>query len=257
LIQVLSGAPRIPINITMLYEKLKNVSAVLKDLFSKESRMKLTRELFSRSNRTRLYIICSLLVIAFAAGTFWPNWAVKKKVALSATDTLKNRARSFGLVEPLMHYYNQKTFIEAVSKCVDYLNFEYSSEQEIPKAIIIAMAMIESDNGSSRFALEGNALFGVRTWDANQPQLKAYKNLNAKWGVKKYPTKCASVRDMIHILNTKTVHREFQRERSIQRILGMKNVYRLAGSINSWATNPEYSNEIKEVIRDNALDKLN
>jgi uncharacterized FlgJ-related protein len=241
----------------MLYEKLKNVSAMLKDLFSKESRMKLTRELFSRSNRTRLYIIGSLLVIAFAAGTFWPNWAVKKKVALSATDTLKNRARSFGLVEPLMHYYNQKTFIEAVSKCVDYLNFEYDSEQEIPKAIIIAMAMIESDNGSSRFALEGNALFGVRTWDANQPQLKAYKNLNAKWGVKKYPTKCASVRDMIHILNTKTVHREFQRERSIQRILGIKNVYRLAGSINSWATNPEYSNEIKEVIRDNGLDKLN
>ena len=230
---------------------------ILRELFSKESRTKLTRELFSRSNRTRLYIIGSLLIVAFAAGTFWPNWAVKKKVALSATDTLKNRARSFGLVEPLMHYYNQKTFIDAVSKCVDYLNFEYSSEQEIPKAIIIAMAMIESDNGSSRFALEGNALFGVRTWDANQPQLKAYKNLNAKWGVKKYPTKCASVRDMIHILNTKTVHREFQRERSIQRILGIKNVYRLAGSINSWATNPEYSNEIKDVIRDNALDKLN
>jgi len=241
----------------MLYEKLKNVSAVLKDLFSKESRTKLMRELFSKSNRTRLYIIGSLLVIAFAAGTFWPNFMVKKKVALSATDTLKNRARSFGLVEPLMHYYSQKTFIEAVSKCVDYLNFEYDNEQEIPKAIIIAMAMIESDNGTSRFALEGNALFGVRTWDANQPQLKAYKNLNAKWGVKKYPTKCASVRDMIHILNTKPVHREFQRERAIQRILGIKNVYRLAGSINSWATNPEYSNEIKEVIRDNGLDKLN
>ena len=241
----------------MLHVKIKNVMKILRELFSKESRTKLTRELFSRSNRTRLYIIGSLLIVAFAAGTFWPNWAVKKKVALSATDTLKNRARSFGLVEPLMHYYNQKTFIDAVSKCVDYLNFEYSSEQEIPKAIIIAMAMIESDNGSSRFALEGNALFGVRTWDANQPQLKAYKNLNAKWGVKKYPTKCASVRDMIHILNTKTVHREFQRERSIQRILGIKNVYRLAGSINSWATNPEYSNEIKDVIRDNALDKLN
>lgn len=241
----------------MLYEKLKNVSAVLKDLFSQESRTKLMRGLFSRSNRTRLYIIGSLLVIAFAAGTFWPNFMIKKKVALSATDTLKNRARSFGLVEPLMHYYNQKTFIEAVSKCVDYLNFEYDNEQEIPKAIIIAMAMIESDNGTSRFALEGNALFGVRTWNPDEPQIKAYRNLHAKWGVKKYPTKCASVRDMIHILNTKPVHKEFQRERAIQRVLGMKNVYRLADSINSWATNPEYSNEIKDVIRDNGLDKLN
>ncbi len=230
---------------------------MLRELFSKERRTEFMRELFSKANRTRLYIIGSMMVIAFAAGTFWPNWVVKKKVSVTATDTLKNRARSFGLVEPLMHYYSQKTFIEAVSKCVDYLNFEYDDEQEIPKAIVVAMAMIESDNGTSRFALEGNALFGVRTWDANQPQLKAYRNLHAKWGVKKYPTKCASVRDMIHILNTKPVHKEFQRERAVQRILGMRNVYRLAGSINSWATNPEYSNEIKDVIRDNALDKLN
>jgi len=230
---------------------------VLRELFSKERRTELMRELFSKANRTRLYIIGSLMLIAFAAGTFWPNFIVKKKVAVSATDTLKNRARSFGLVEPLMHYYSQKTFIEAVSKCVDYLNFEYDNEQEIPKAIIVGMAMMESDNGTSRFALEGNALFGVRTWNPEEPQIKAYKNLHAKWGIKKYPTKCASVRDMIHILNTKPVHREFQRERAVQRILGIKNVYRLAGSINSWATNPEYSEQLKDIIKDNSLDKLN
>ena len=230
---------------------------VLRELFSKERRTELMRELFSKANRTRLYIIGSMMVIAFAAGTFWPNFIVKKKVAVSATDTLKNRARSFGLVEPLMHYYSQKTFIEAVSKCVDYLNFEYDNEQEIPKAIIVGMAMMESDNGTSRFALEGNALFGVRTWNPDEPHIKAYKNLHAKWGIKKYPTKCASVRDMIHILNTKPVHREFQRERAVQRILGIKNVYRLAGSINSWATNPEYSEQLKDIIKDNGLDKLN
>jgi uncharacterized FlgJ-related protein len=228
----------------MLHVKIKNAAEGL-------------LELFSKINKTRFFIIVPLLIIAFAAGTFWPNFMVKKKVAMSATETLKNRARSFGLVEPLMHYYNQKTFIDAVSKCVDYLNFEYDNEQEIPKAIIIAMAMIESDNGTSRFALEGNALFGVRTWNAEEPQIKAYRNLSAKWGVKKYPTKCASVRDMIHILNTKPVHKDFQRERTIQRILGQKNVYRLAGTINSWATNPEYSNDIKDVIRENGLDKLN
>jgi len=230
---------------------------MLRELFSKERRTELMRELFSKANRTRLYIIGSMMVIAFAAGTFWPNFVVKKKVAVSATDTLKNKARSFGLVEPLMHYYSQKTFIEAVSKCVDYLNFEYNEEQEIPKAIIIGMAMMESDNGTSRFALEGNALFGVRTWDPHVPQIKAYRSLDSKWGIKKYPTKCASVRDMIHILNTKPVHREFQRERAVERIIGMKNIYRLAGSINSWATNPEYSEQLKAIIRDNALDKLN
>jgi len=241
----------------MLHVKIKNAAKVLRGLFSKETLNNWLSEIFSKTNRTRLYIIGSLMLIAFAAGTFWPNWVVKKQVSVSATDTLKNKARSFGLVEPLMNYYNQKTFIDAVSKCVDYLNFEYDNEQEIPKAIIVAMAMIESDNGTSRFALEGNALFGVRTWNPDEPQIKAYRNLHAKWGVKKYPTKCASVRDMIHILNTKSVHKEFQRERTLQRVLGTKNVMRLAGSINSWAQNPDYSNEIKDVIRDNGLDKLN
>jgi hypothetical protein len=241
----------------MLHVKIKNVMRVLRELFSKDRRTELMRELFSQANRTRLYIIGSMMVIAFAAGTFWPNFMVKKRVAMSATDTLKNRARSFGLVEPLMHYYSQKTFIEAMSKCIDYLNFEHDSEQEIPKAVIIGMAMMESDNGTSRFATEGNALFGVRTWDPKEPQIKAYRNLEAKWGIKKYPTKCASVRDMIHILNTKAVHKEFQRERAIQRIIGTRNVMRLAGSINSWATNPEYSEQLKTVIRDNGLDKLN
>ena len=80
---------------------------MLRELFSKERRTELMRELFSKANRTRLYIIGSMMVIAFAAGTFWPNFVVKKKVAVTATDTLKNKARSFGLVEPLMHYYRK------------------------------------------------------------------------------------------------------------------------------------------------------
>jgi uncharacterized FlgJ-related protein len=214
------------------------------------------RELFSQANRTRLYIIGSMMVIAFAAGTFWPNFVVKKRVAMSATDTLKNRARSFGLVEPLMHYYSQKTFIEAMSKCIDYLNFEHDSEQEIPKAVIIGMAMMESDNGTSRFATEGNALFGVRTWDPKEPQIKAYRTMDTKWGIKRYPTKCASVRDMIRILNTKNAHKEFQKELHYQKKFGKPNVYSLANSINSWATNPEYSQQLKTIIKDNGLDNL-
>jgi hypothetical protein len=42
----------------------------------------------------------------------------------------------------------------------------------------------------------------------------------------------------------------------VERIIGMKNVYRLAGSINSWATNPEYSQQLKTIIIDNKLDEI-
>ena len=73
----------------MLNVKIKNVMRMLRELFSKESRTELMRGLFSKANRTRLYIIGSMMLIAFAAGTFWPNFIVKKNVAVSATDTLK------------------------------------------------------------------------------------------------------------------------------------------------------------------------
>jgi uncharacterized FlgJ-related protein len=205
-----------------------------------------------RNNRVKLIIIGSMIFVSFVAGTFWPNNTVKNQM----TQDLKTKARAFGLAEPLMHYYNQRTFIESMSKCIDYLNFELPREQEIPKAIIIGMAMMESDNGTSRFATEGNALFGVRTWDPKEPQIKAYRTMDTKWGIRKYPTKCASVRDMITILNTKSAHSAFQRELHKQRLFGKPNIYSLANTINSWATNPEYSQQLKTVIRDNGLDKL-
>jgi len=218
----------------------------------KVNHKELLRELFSRSNKIKLAIISVLFLTAFVAGTYWPNNTVKNQV----TQDVKNKARSFGLVEPLIHYHNQKTFIESISKCIDYLNFEIPNEREIPKAIIVGMAMMESDNGTSRFAVEGNALFGVRTWDPKEPQIKAYRTMDTKWGIKRYPTKCASVRDMIRILNTKNAHKEFQKELHYQKKFGKPNVYSLANSINSWATNPEYSQQLKTIIKDSGLDNL-
>ena len=48
---------------------------------------------------------------------------------------------------------------------MEYLNYTTDRLSRVPTSIIIAMAGIESAWGTSRFATEGNALFGVRTWD--------------------------------------------------------------------------------------------
>ena len=43
------------------------------------------------------------------------------------------------------------------------------------------MAIIESAYGTSRFATEGNALFGVRTWDLdNVAHMKFFSNTQCK-----------------------------------------------------------------------------
>ena len=70
------------------------------------------------------------------------------------------------------------------------------------------MAIIQSAYGTSRFATEGNALFGVRTWDLdNVAHMKPW-HINAKFGVKNTKPKCGSVADVIDILNRHPAYEE-------------------------------------------------
>ena len=48
-------------------------------------------------------------------------------------------------------------------------------EHQIFNELIIAQAVIETGWGKSRFANEGNNLFGIRTWD--QDELYLYTNI--------------------------------------------------------------------------------
>jgi len=123
----------------------------------------------------------------------------------------------------------------------------------VPTSIIIAMAGVESGWGTSRFATEGNALFGVRTWDKNTPRMKAKGNPDARWGVKKYKTKCQSVKDMIAILNRHPAYKEFRVEREKQLDDGNWNYRRLMVRMNAWSTNPDYHEIILQAVVDNKL----
>ena len=195
--------------------------------------------------------IAGLMLLSFYVGTWYPNNNAQKQITTGPVEQLRKTAKSLGLAEPIMSYYNQSTFINAMSKCIDYVEFGLPREQHIPKAIIIAMAMMESDNGSSRFAMEGNNLFGIRTWDPAEPQMKAYYQLNAKWGLKKYRTKCASIQDMVNILNTKDVHKEFRYERNRQMSKSTPDINKIVDRLDKWATNPNYRDGIKQIIEDN------
>jgi uncharacterized FlgJ-related protein len=75
--------------------------------------------------------------------------------------------------------------------------------------------------------------------------------LNAKWGLKKYRTKCASVQDMVNILNTKEVHRDFRNERNRQYSKKLPDINKIVDRLDKWATNPNYRDGIKQIIEDN------
>ena len=93
-----------------------------------------------------------------------------------------DQVKLLGLTEPEFEFTDKASFLQATSKCVEYLNYTTDRMSRVPTSIIIAMAGVESACGQSRFAKEGNALFGVRTWDLeNFPHMKAKCNPDASW----------------------------------------------------------------------------
>ena len=165
---------------------------------------KITKINWKKVKVTFYKVLASVVIItsAFGFGTFKPNHFVVEKIESKVESKLIKQAIELGLHTPNFVYSDDESFIAAVKKCVAYLNYTTDPAQRFPTAIIVAMAGIESAWGNSRFATEGNALFGVRTWSLDKvPHMKAKGNPNASWGVKKYESKCDSIKDMIAIIN--------------------------------------------------------
>ena len=66
--------------------------------------------------------------------------------------------------EPEFEFSDKASFINATVTVCCIPKLDHRQSKRVPISIIIAMAGIESAWGTSRFATEGNALFGVRTW---------------------------------------------------------------------------------------------
>ena len=75
--------------------------------------------------------------------------------------------------------------------------------------MIISQAIIESGWGSSRFAKEGNALFGEWTWQ-NNVGIKPKRNLNAKFAVKSFVNLMESLNSYILNLNRHMAYKEMR-----------------------------------------------
>ena len=215
---------------------------------------------FKKSNGTIKWVVVTIILVttiiggSFISGTFYPNSWTVEKIEDEFHKKELNEISLLQLEEPEFDYSDQKTFISATKKCVDYLNFTTDRMSRVPTSIIIAMAGVESGWGTSRFSQEGNALFGVRTWDLETvPHMKAKGNPDASWGVKKYLTKCKSVQDMIAIINRHPAYKEFRNERERQIDKGKWNYRKLMPLLSAWSTNPDYGEIILQAIVDNKL----
>ena len=199
------------------------------------------------------FIIMAMVGASYLYGTGKPSKKVVQKIEESFHTQELNKILALGLVQPEFMFNNANSFVDATGKCVEYLNFTTDRHSRVPTSIIIAMAGIESAWGTSRFSVEGNNLFGVRTWDLESDHMKPKDVPDAKFGLKKYATKCDSVKDMIRILNTHTAYTEFRVERKIQLKKGTWDYDKLLSLLDAWSTNPDYKEIILQTIVDNKL----
>ena len=214
-----------------------------------------------KSNRLKeLYIglLYALIIMGMVGGAYYygtgkPNKKIVQSIEESFHNLELDKILALGLVQPEFMFNNANSFIDATGKCVEYLNFTTDRSSRVPTSIIIAMAGIESGYGTSRFAIEGNNLFGIRTWDLTTDHMKPKDVPDAKFGLKKYATKCDSVKDMIRNLNTHTAYTEFREERAKQIKAGSWDYKKLMNLLDAWSTNPEYAKIILRTIKEREL----
>jgi len=182
--------------------------------------------------------ICLFLLFVFVLGSFFPNDYTKSIIRQKTIDEI----RKIGFFEPKIEVMSSERFISSMQKCIAFHNLDIRKQDQIPTALIIAQAIVESNFGTSRFAQEGNNLFGIRVW-SKDGMLPAKQDPSINWRVKTFKTKCQSVKSYILTLNQNHHYQEFRQMR--QRT---KDPMKLADALDNFSTSHEYANHVKQIL---------
>ena len=210
-----------PVEIGLLPKELKNIESTQKrkDLF-----IKIVLPLILEENNRILLDRKRLFVIL--------NKSINSK---SEKDWLKKKLKQYGVVNNDLSTLKVRMDI-------------------VPVSLAIAQAAKETGWGTSRFALEGNALFGQWTWSDNGIK-PASADSDSKHKVMKFKVLKASVRAYQRNLNTHKSYREFRKVRAIQRDnKGILNSLELVNYLHEYAeTGVKYTEVLKKIIQQNQL----
>jgi Bax protein len=195
-----------------------------------------------------LIVICA---IAFGYGTFKPNQVAIKNVTQQTEEFYLQKIKDLDLREPEFSYINDIQFVRSMHKCIDYVNFTTPKKFRVPYEMIIGQAALESGWGTSRFATEGNNLFGIRTWTETVPHIlpSGIKKWPG-WGVRVFASKCDSVKEYIRILNEHPAYKEFRetRQSMIDKNQQLDSIV-LIRTLDKFSTTPDYDKRVIRMIK--------
>ena len=169
-----------------------------------------------------------------------------------------NRKKLFSILNKNHNSNAEKKWLNEKFKQYGVLNKDLSTLKvrmdTVPVSLAIAQAAKETGWGTSRFALEGNALFGQWTWSGEGIK-PADADHNATHKVMKFKILKSSIRAYQRNLNTHSGYKEFRMARAALRD-NRRNLdgLILATYLNKYAeTGTEYVKIIKQIIKQNNL----
>ncbi|MEE3234112.1 MAG: glucosaminidase domain-containing protein [Candidatus Latescibacterota bacterium] len=171
----------------------------------------------------------------------------------------------------LLHSSNDDVFLEKMvtEYSLERVNLKMPSRRDtllelltrvdcIPPSLILAQAAIESGWGTSRFAREGNNLFGQRVWSDKIPGMEASGRSDAKFRLAVYTSISESVKGYLRNLNTHPFYQSLRVIRKRKRdqdqsVFGLD----LVGQLGSYSIRGEaYISDVTRMIEFNNLSQL-
>lgn len=155
-------------------------------------------------------------------------------------------------LKEMARYYSFKDIPEKVDQA--YAIMVLKRVDVISPSLVLAQAANESAWGTSRFARQGNNLFGMHATDGSGMVPKR-RGKGQTFTVAAYATPQASLDAYIHNLNTKGSYRQLRQIRATLRSRDQKiSGYALAnGLMNYSERGSAYINELQSMIRSNNL----
>ncbi len=169
-----------------------------------------------------------------------------------------DRKKLFSVLNKNKNSKSEKKWLSLKFKQYGVMNKDLSTLKirmdEIPVSLAIAQAAKETGWGTSRFALEGNALFGQWTWsgDGIKP---AGADSNTSHKIMKFKILKSSVRAYQRNLNTHSSYKEFRIARAELRDNKMElDSIILSNYLDKYAeTGKDYVKILKQIIKQNNL----
>ena len=127
----------------------------------------------------------------------------------------------------------------------------------IPVSLALAQSSLETGWGTSRFSIDGNALFGQWTWKTNKGIRPKQRAPCTKHSVLRFSQLADSIEDYTHNLNSSSHYRSFRSKRSALRKAGYPIdtwAQNLVEELKKYSSNSKhYISTIKAIIQKNQL----